>query len=51
MLKFASVGKDGDSGSILSLDSEGSVTPQDGWGKEEKKNLPLHMTSPYLGGA
>ena len=51
VLKFASVGKDGDSGSILSLDSEGSVTPQDGWGKEEKKNLPLHMTSPYLGGA
>lgn len=35
MLKFASVVKDGDSGSILSLDSEGSVTPQDGWGKEE----------------
>ena len=43
MLKFASVVKDGDSGSILSLDSDSilsvdsdsSMTPQDGWGKEE----------------
>lgn len=35
MLKFASVVKDGDSGSVLSLDSHSSITPQDGWGKEE----------------
>ena len=43
MLKFASVVKDGDSGSILSLDSDSilsvdsdsSMTPQDGWGKDE----------------